>query len=506
MKNVRPASLMLACLVLTALVWPGRICPAQQSASAGARLLSDRGVTDAAPAVRDALDVLLAAQNDYKQGKFENAAGRLGAFWNTYPPGTKDWAALDGAGYQMGRTKGVFLGTPPCYYALRMLTEAVQWRLRSRSPAGNKKITAVPVTLSVILVGHAKGTQPRTKAELDAGGGLPALLALDRSLAADDYRIIRQSLWLFGEYVSAITDGRLTLRVEFVPLPELSIPLTLAPKGPHFGPLTDVALTRIWKSVPKALKSETDWWWILYPSIVPEQYPDFATSEFITGGMGRGPDGSSPCFLIDDRWLVRKPPHLSRGAYTDIERLAYLPQWLQHEFFHHLFALYPEFELEKTSHQWFDHKTWPADFQGVLEPDYYAEALHKRLIPRGKPALSDKLLYAASDPKIVRALNLKSLPGRYRHEPMENDWHEGEITKESTGVYRWTNRAGKSWRLSHVPGSLSLRTGRDNPYARSGDESQREFQLVLKRNPDGALLPEVGGFRFNSATYKKVEP
>ena len=36
--------------------------------------------------------------------------------------------------------------------------------------------------------------------------------------------------------------------------------------------------------------------------------------------------------------------------------------------------MYSEFGLEKTGHQLFDRTTWPADFQGVLEPDYFAEA------------------------------------------------------------------------------------------------------------------------------------
>jgi hypothetical protein len=155
-----------------------------------------------APAVRAALDVFRAVQTDYRQGQYARASSRLEAFWKTYPAGTKDWVALEGARYELGRTKGVFLGTPPCYYALRMLTEAVQWRVRSRPLDGKaKRAAAVPVTLRVVLVGHAKGRQPRSQAELDANRGTPVALALEPALLADDSRIIRQSLWLFGEYV-----------------------------------------------------------------------------------------------------------------------------------------------------------------------------------------------------------------------------------------------------------------------------------------------------------------
>jgi hypothetical protein len=57
--------------------------------------------------------------------------------------------------------------------------------------------------------------------------------------------------------------------------------------------------------------------------------------------MGTGAEGFSPFFIIDDRWIVRKPPHIGTGEYSDVERSVYLPQWFQHEFFHHLFRTYP---------------------------------------------------------------------------------------------------------------------------------------------------------------------
>jgi hypothetical protein len=502
-------------LVLLATTGRERTGLAQQSESAAGRFLRDHGVRDVAPAVREALDVFLEAQSDYRRGQYGRASGRLEAFWKAHPAGTKEWGGLSRTGYDLGREKGVFLGTPPCYYALRMLTDAVQWRVREQPHNGDAKRPApAAVTLRVVLVGHARGIQPRSRAEFDANRGVPVALDLEPALSADDYRIIRQSLWLFGEYVAAITDGRLALRVEFLPLPQVTVPVSVSTdrNGHLLAGLADGAKEHVWKSIPEPVKSRTDWWWILYPSVVPERYADFASTEFVTGGMGGGPDGASPCFVIDDRWLTRKPPHLSHGPFTDTEREAYLPQWLQHEFFHHLFGTYPEFGLEKTSHQWFDHKTWPEDFRGSIEPDYYAEAVHKRLIPRGQPPLYVELRHEAPDPSIVRRLSLRSLEGLYRHEPMENDWHEGRITREAPAgpeggpTYRWTNRAGKSWRLTYLPGSLSLRTGPDNPYAQSGREALHRFLVVLKRDDNGSYLPEAAGYRFDSALYRKVGP
>ncbi len=134
-------------LVLLALTWGGRTCLAQERESVASRFLSEHGLKEVAPAVRAALDVFLAAQEDYRQGRYDRASSRLGAFWKIYPAGSKDWASLDRTGYELGRTKGVFIGTPPCYYALRMLTEAAQWRVRSRPLNGiTKPPAAVLVT------------------------------------------------------------------------------------------------------------------------------------------------------------------------------------------------------------------------------------------------------------------------------------------------------------------------------------------------------------------------
>ena len=73
----------------------------------------------------------------------------------------------------------------------------------------------------------------------------------------------------------------------------------------------------------EAAKSKTDWWWIVYPSHVPERYPDFAAPESVTGGMDVGADRASPAFVIDDLWLIRKPsPYLGKQPYSLEERWA----------------------------------------------------------------------------------------------------------------------------------------------------------------------------------------
>ena len=274
------------------------------SETAADRFLSDHGVNDVAPAVRDARENFRGGQAEYMQGEHDRACSRLEAFWKTYPAGSDVWSKPDSTVYEQLRTNGIFLGEPPCYSALRMLTEAVQWRVRSRPLDDNaRRPASVPVALTIVLVGLAEGTQPRSQAELEANRGDPVSLALEPALLADEFRIIRQSLGLFGEYVSAITDGRLALRVECLTLPQLTLAVSVRAGKPWYAGPADGALGRVWESVPAGVKNQTDWWWVICPSVVPEQYADFAAEEFVTGGMSRGPDGASPCFLSDDRSL-----------------------------------------------------------------------------------------------------------------------------------------------------------------------------------------------------------
>jgi uncharacterized protein (TIGR02246 family) len=87
-----------------------------------------------------------------------------------------------------------------------------------------------------------------------------------------------------------------------------------------------------------------------------------------------------------------------------------LPQWFQHEFFHHLFRSYPELKLELEDHQWFDHRNWPADFEGRLEADYFAESVHKRFQKTANPPLDTKLRYAPSALfSIIRATDERAI-------------------------------------------------------------------------------------------------
>jgi len=207
-----------------------------------------------------------------------------------------------------------------------------------------------------------------------------------------------------------------------------------------------------------------------------------------------------------DRSPGWKPgPHTGRGDYADHERRSYLPQWFQHEFYHHLFRTYPEMKLEAKDHQWFDRKSWPADFVGRLEADYYHEALHKRFrTPEAKPRMAVALRYSSPSEEVLKRLALASVVGEYVRIPPENDFHRGTISleKDQDGRdrLRWTNAAGVSWTLKPDLTKGVLETGPDNPYFKNGGSS-KAFTLMLARDGEGNFLPQIQSFTFGRGEY-----
>jgi hypothetical protein len=73
---------------------------------------------------------------------------------------------------------------------------------------------------------------------------------------------------------------------------------------------------------------------------------------------------------------------------SGMERRMYLPQWVQHEMFHNIFAhVCHKGDMEASDHIWFDRSMWPKDFEGLEEADYYHEAMFKRFVCEGNRAL-----------------------------------------------------------------------------------------------------------------------
>ncbi len=479
---------LLCGLITTAVFAQDRNTPAQA-------LLGERGGVNAYPQLyRRALNVFINAENAYQKGDYAAAGDLLNKLWADVPPASPPWLEIDGQAQQVVKTSGLNIGSPPCYYALRMLTDCVAWRLDGGQPADVK-----PVVWTVILVGHLESHQPRNRAERNNGKGPTKTLDLDPRIIENNHQVIRQSTRLFIEYVLAITKGQTKVELRFLPLNDLTLPGVINPEPGTVAGIDGPGFGQIWDAVPEDVKATTDWWWILYPSNLPEQHRDFKTTEFVTGGMGGGPRGKDPCFIIDDRWLVRKPPHLGHGDMHPLERRTYLPQWLQHEFFHHLYGRYPEYKLEgNKGHEWFDRKTWPRDFVGEMEPDYYYESLHKRLMRANTPL---HVVLRNTPRDLSQVVTVDMLAGKYQHQPKENDWHVGELLLENGGTqFEWKNAAGVKWKLTPDLAHGCLKCAPGSPYY---DEGSRSFEIEVKEPKNGGAAT-VSGFHFGGGFYKRL--
>jgi hypothetical protein len=451
---------------------------------------------------RTAVDAYFSAQLAYQHQDYTAAAEILETLWRLYPPGGRQWITALGEADNTARRDGIYFGSPPCYYALRMLTECVTWRLKSNTSAAPGR----PIRLGVVLVGHSSGIEPTTRQELAEQGGRQVRHTLRPELTANGSPALQEASWLFREYVQAITGGRMPVDLAMVNLPDLDLAMrvvTNARTQPSLSAeLEPGGLDRIWRALSPEVRSRVDWWWVLYPSHRPEDYPELEGVDFSNGGGTTvGPDGKSFATFGDDLGLVRKPPGFGKSPYLPEERMTYWAQILQHEFFHHLFSIYPKLQLEAKDHQWFDRESWPADFDGAFEADYYAEAVHKRL-QAADPPMWVKLRYTVP-PEVLAKIAPAMLLGTYRRTPAETHWHEGRIVADKSGLV-WVNQAGTSWRLEPESDRLILGTGGDNPYAKFGLEGSRAFRIVLGRGASGEYLAEIAGFEFLGDLYEKV--
>ena len=442
---------------------------------------ADHGGREAFPeSYVEGVETLLRAEDDVVAGDYAAARERIDALFAARPLSDIEW--WEGC-FETSCVDGTNLGTPVAYYGLRMLDDIANVGL------GDPPLETTPITMTVVLVACARGRQPT---ELDlTQGGRDVNLTIDPALEADDYRIIRQSVRLFQHYVWSITDGRLSLELEFVHSDACTnVYFSAAP------PVSSISNAEaVIDSLSEEVRDGTDMWWVLYPSNVPDD-PIFDDTAFITGGMGGY--RSAPLFIIDDLWLVRKPPHLGAGLYSDLERRVYQPQWLQHEFYHHLFQRYTAFGLEASGHQWFDRDTWPDDFVGAWEPDYYAESLNKRFRGADVP-LWYTLRNAPPAAELLASIPEDDVIGTYNRLPIENDYHVVRIERRDDGLW-WSNDADVAWSVSYDAGVLQ--------WAESSPYGLQDLSVELMRGQNGDFLSELVGLRLvnGGELYTRVGP
>ncbi|MCP4835895.1 MAG: hypothetical protein GY895_14165 [Phycisphaera sp.] len=435
------------------------------------------------------------ARDQYDVGAYDDALETLDGLWNEYPVGDSVWWSIFG-----DDPMGLNLGTPPCYYGLRQLTDMTEWRVANPDHPGTDRT----IRLSVLAVGRSRGLEPRTMAELVAGEGIEVVHDFDGRVAANDYEAVRDSLEFFCEYIHAITRGMLEVEVEIIPLPDLEVGVVAeagSPDGPYFA-----TIQNYWEplgALTQAQIDATDWWWVTYPSHVPDHHDEFQYLAFIAGGMGGAPNGS-PVFISDERWLARKPGHLGVGTYVPEERQTYLPQWLQHEIFHHFYRVWSGFGLEDQSHQWFDRSTWPTDFVGRFEPDYYHESVFKRLQEATGPTLVAGLRNAVDDVSF-EDLGIEDVLGDYERLPVQNPWHQGEV-RLSDSQMSWRNAAGVSWSLVPNIPEGRLEIGPDCPYYDPDAPGANDFRLARGEDEFGDPTGTYAGFVFNGELHSLNRP
>lgn len=428
-----------------------------------------------------AITTFIQSEDALKAGDYALAKTMIDDLFNTYPKGSNLWWNV------FNDPNGANIGAPHAYYGLRMMEDIIDHGLH-----GDPNVQAKKVYMKFVLVGCSEGIQPNTISELQNGTGTFITNIIHPDIKKDDYRIVKQSFELFGEYIKAITKGGLEIEMDFVELDQLCLPVKVTTTQPY---LSYDGIEQVWGALSQGLKDSTDWWSIIYPSHVPEA-PVFDNESFITGGMGADYKGG-PVFISDDKWIVRKPAHLGSGKYSDVERRIYLPQWVQHEFFHHLYRIYPELALEVNGHDWFNINFWPSDFEGQFETDYYSETLHKRLQVNCAPMASRLITRVQTDlTPLYSTLTMDELRGPYSLAVVQNAWHEANIIQEN-GQHFWKNNANVKWSVTPNFTDGKLETGSDNPYP------GQDFLIELYKTVEGDYVPGAIALKFNGESYKK---
>jgi hypothetical protein len=314
------------------------------------------------------LTKLLDAEDKVVLEDYQGARDIINDVMKTYPlkqdnkPGATAWD-VNFNKLQLRQLKSPLphFGEPGMYAHLRMLDEITKFGV------GKTINNAKPIQMAIVMPACSN---------ISLKTGLTVLnRRLNPGIEADSYSAVRQSLRLFQSYLWAISGGGLRLELNFYSIKSCA----------KIDRVNGYDYNEPIRQLPPGVADKTDMFWLISPE-------DLNVGNDAGGGSGIGKFEASekPIFISEDDWIVKKRSSQGGGARTNVERRIYLPEWVQHEFFHHLFSNWREFDLEKTDHQWFDRKSWPADFIGKYEEDYYSEALNRRLY-QATPSIAEKL-------------------------------------------------------------------------------------------------------------------
>ncbi|MCE9554176.1 MAG: hypothetical protein K8T91_12480 [Planctomycetes bacterium] len=305
------------------------------------------GKADRTPLEVEALGTFFAAKEIYDAGRFAECRDRLDAFWKRRPMGKVEiWTNVD---------------WPTGYVPLQMLTECVHARTSKDWFQGKPE----PWRMTAVLIGKTVGSKEVTGDLLELG---------DSKIAEQE---VQRATAFFGEYLKAITKGRLQLEVRVVSLNNWSPPQFK--EGDSF-------VSAVEKALPPEIRRTTDCWWMM-----------LSTTNPIIGFWGGTlvEDDGRQHFLGGSEWVQSN--QFRKGPPSDQEYQTGVSNWFHHEFYHYLFHAFPEFNLEPVEHAWWYRDKWPADFVGYYETDYFLEGLHKRIHAKGDPPIHVRLKYKPPD-------------------------------------------------------------------------------------------------------------
>ncbi len=124
------------------------------------------------------------------------------------------------------------------------------------------------------------------------------------------------------------------------------------------------------------------------------------------------------------------------------------------------------------------------------------------------PRTDDLKIAAAEDrpaPVSIGWEQVEAVAGEYSQAVPLNSWHLGTISvtkrdkQSNPQMLKWTNKAGRSWRLEPDLKTATLHTGPDNPYHDS--LKGQAFYMAFDRTSPGE--PRVAGFWFQGALFLK---
>jgi hypothetical protein len=275
----------------------------------------------------------------------------------------------------------VNFGNPVALYGLIMFAKIFEfYHIESKSISNS---LSIDYYFTIVLVGKSHGRYPNTVEEINdpSSHGPVVHHTLIPDLLKNDYKIIRDCLPVFINYIQAISGGVLNVKLNFVYLDSVDVLCEYRYQNDMFYcemAHNDEGEAKIKNFVPKDLANKTNLWFYIYPDHRNWENPNLNKIPFIvTGGCLCS---EKPVLIADDRWFFKD---FGSGSpwFSFEERKIYLTQWLKHEYYHYLFNVaFKEFQLEKKGHDWFDRSLWPGDFEGTVEPEYYDQSLRKRFI------------------------------------------------------------------------------------------------------------------------------